>query len=145
MHLHSHARDRYQKWNDIVDSIKVALEPLIAKKLVLAAEQLGPPIDRKEIKNAVAWDILSACMECEYSDVREPNFFCGLMELYLAGRFPCGWGEIDDEGNTRLLAPVEAINYEPNEPDPRKWVFGNQERVYNPKIQLPLSGQLVIY
>jgi hypothetical protein len=145
MNLSSHARDRYRKWNDITDSIKKVIEPLVAKKLASVAKKIGGATGRKQIQNNVKWDMLGACMELEYSDVREPNFFCGLMELYYAGRFPCGWGEVDDAGKVRLLGPIEEDNYDPNETDPQKWVFASMERVYNAQVQLPFSGKLVIY
>jgi hypothetical protein len=91
------------------------------------------------------WNILGACMELGYADLREPGFSCGLMAWHLAGRFPCGWGERDAGGQLRLLGPVDESGYDPNEPDWLKLVLSNQDRLFNPKVRLPATGKLVVF
>jgi hypothetical protein len=138
MHLHTHARDRYQDWNNIVRAIKGVTGPLVAKKLRAMDES-------KVIEGCVSWDILGACMEREYADIREPAFFCGLIHWYLSGRFPCGWGERDSTGKIRLLEPVDEGEYDSNEPDWTKLVLANQERLFHPKVRLPAVGKLLVF
>jgi hypothetical protein len=98
-----------------------------------------------EVGNTLRWDILGACMELEYADIREPGFFCGLMAWYLAGRFPCGWGERGENGAIRLYGPEDVSGYDPNEPDWLKLVLSNQERLFRPKIAWPAAGKLLVY
>lgn len=52
----------------------------------------------KAFSDTVHWDILHACMEIEYSDVRQPAFFSNQVDWYLAGHFPCGWDGSFTEG-----------------------------------------------
>jgi hypothetical protein len=33
-YLHEHARDRYQRWNEIVDEMKSAFEPVVERNVV---------------------------------------------------------------------------------------------------------------
>src|SRR5262245_29923222 len=141
MFLHTHARERYGQWNDLVVEVKTALHPLLEGKLAPMRESLGA----HEVKNTLEWNILSACMELEYADVREPGFFVSLMPWYIAGRFPCGWGERDASGQVRLHGPVDESEYDPNEPDWLKLVLSNQERVFNPKVRLPAVGKLMVF
>src|SRR5262245_3964859 len=98
-----HTRDRYQEWNNLVGEIKVILEPLAEKK----GRGLALPVPAwTTVMSALKWDILHACMELEYADLRPPGFFCGLMDFYLGGHFPCGWGERRPDGTIQLFEPV---------------------------------------
>ena len=102
MFLHTHARERYGLWNDLVVEVKTLLNPLLERKLFPIRESFGPAEAQTEVQNTLEWNILSACLELEYADVREPGFFCGLMPWHLAGRFPCGFGERKESGQLRL-------------------------------------------
>jgi hypothetical protein len=137
MHLHTHARRRYQRWNDRVREVKEVVTPLVRGKLA----GLGQP----SVEVAVQWDLLGACLELEYADVREPGYFCGLMAWYLGGRFPCGWGERDESGQLRLYGAVDESDYDPNEPDWLKSVLAYQDHVFRPKVRLPRVGKLLVY
>jgi hypothetical protein len=145
MHLHQHARDRYRQWNDIVLAVKQTLSPLVDSKLVSAGPWTRVGGGSTAVANAVRWDILGACMELEYADVRGPGYFCGLMAWYLAGRFPCGWGERGENGGIRLYGPEEAGDYDPNELDWVKLVLSYQERIFRPQVLWPRTGQLLVY
>jgi hypothetical protein len=140
MFLHTHHRDRYRRWNDLVEEAKTAAKPLMTK-IASFFEQLGTP----EVKHCVEWDVLAACMELEYADVRPPGFSNGLMGWYLSGRFPCGWGERDKAGVIHLYGPTDQSDYDPNEPDWLKLVLANQDRVFQPKISLPSVGKLLVF
>ena len=145
MHLHVHAHDRYQKWNDIAIECNELLAVMLKKKLSTIAELLGTETNYKKIWKSIRCDIRGACMELEFSDIREPGFFCGLMEWYFAGRFPCGWGEPDVDGKTVLLGPVDEGEQNLNETDWTKIVLAEQDRVYRPKVRLPAKGKLLVY
>ena len=51
-------------------------------------------------------------MESEFADVRRPGFFTDLMGWYKRGRFPCGWGEVDQDGKIHL-AEMESEGTDP--------------------------------
>lgn len=145
MHLHTHARDRYRNWNDIVDSVKAVSTPLLERWLAPALAALGSAEAQASVVAAAEWDILGACMELEYADIRAPSFFCGLMPWYISGRFPCGWGERTPAGAIQLYGPVDEGDYDPTEPDWLKLVLANQERLFHPQVKLPSAGKLVVY
>lgn len=86
--LYKLASTRYQKWNDICLLVKKEIESRIDEKV---AQIPVDDISCKKIRDRVRWSILHACMESEYSDIVRPGFFCRHAELYLKGRFPCGW------------------------------------------------------
>jgi hypothetical protein len=98
--LHDHARDRYHRWNEIVAEVKAVLVPLVERKLGPVAEEHAPP---EVVGHCVRWDILGACMESEYADVRSPGFSTDQAGWYMRGRFPCGWGAIDCDGEIHLV------------------------------------------
>lgn len=141
MFLHKHARDRYQRWNDIVAEVKAAMGPMVTRQVSPLLEQVGAP----EVKHCVEWDVLGACMEREYADLQQPGFFNGLVGWYLSGRFPCGWGERDQAGRIRLHGPQDESGYEPSEPDWLKIVLANQEHVYHPNVKWPAVGTLLVF
>ena len=136
-YLHEYARDRYRRWNEIVDEMKAAFEPLVERTLGPVVEQHGLP---QVVGHCVRWDILGASMEGEYADVRPPGFFTELMGWYVRGRFPCGWGEMDGDGRIRLVEMESECS--PADPDPitRALNFPFLE----PPIRLP-EGRLIIF
>ena len=136
MHLHQHARERYQRWNEIVIEMKAALEPIVVRQVRPVAEQLGLP---EEVVHCVRWDVLGACMESEYADIRPPGFFTSLMDWYTGGRFPCGWGTVDTDGKVRL-AEMEQDNLGGPDYLTRSLNFPLLE----PPINLP-EGRLVVF
>jgi hypothetical protein len=144
MHLHVHARARYQGWNECVQSIKEVLEPIGERKIPPGHRGLAAEAE-KAVRDAALWDLLGACTELEYADVREPGFFCGLVAWYLRGRFPCGWGDRNSAGELQLFGPVDEGEYDPNESDWLKLVLANQERLFRPRVRLPMGGKLIVY
>jgi hypothetical protein len=145
MHLHEHARELYRRWNDLVRVVKEELHPLVERKVLPAVARLASAHEPTPIRDSVQWDVLGACLELEYADVREPAFFCGLMGWYLVGRFPCGWGERDVGGGLALHGPLDEGEYDPNEPDWLKLVLSYQEPLFRPKVSLPKAGKLLVY
>ncbi len=67
MDLHEHARERYQHWNAIAREMKAAFMPLVRRKIKSVVKAHGLPDD---FQKGVDWDILMACMESEYADIR---------------------------------------------------------------------------
>jgi hypothetical protein len=136
-YLHEHARDRYQRWNEIVDEMKAAFEPLLERKLRPVVEEHALP---EVVGHCVRWDLLGACMEGEYADVRPPSFFTCLMGWYMRGRFPCGWGEVDLDGGIRI-AETEPEN-DPAGPDPMTRALSFP--LLEPRIESP-EGRLIVF
>jgi hypothetical protein len=139
MYLHRHAKQRYQQWNELVDSVKSVVVPLVHAKLA------GMPRELDEVKATVNWDVLGACMELEFADVREPEFFVGLMSLYGAGHFPCGWGERDYQGVIHTYGPVEKMEDDADEADLTRLALSAQERLFRPTVVWPTAGKLLVY
>ena len=137
--LHDYARERYRRWNEIVIAIKEIVAPMLDQKLDPILESLDLP---ERVRHTVSWDVVSACMELEYSDIREPGYALGLTGWYLQGRFPCGWGGIDDRGKI-FLAEMEPL-LDPNDPDylmkAINWpVFSLSKPIHVPE------GRLILY
>jgi hypothetical protein len=82
------SRDRFVKWNDIVNEMKKTTIPLVTRKTEAVMRQYDLP---KAFRGAVDWDILAVFMESEYADIIDPGFYAGLAYWYAAGHFPCGW------------------------------------------------------
>lgn len=117
--------------------MKAAFEPLVERKIRRVVEEHALP---EVVGHCVRWDVLGACMEGEYADVRQPSFFTDLMDWYIRGRFPCGWGKVNKDGQIRL-AEMESED-DPAGPDPitRTLYFPLLE----PPIRLP-EGRLIIF
>ena len=146
MYLQEHSYRRNQKWNKLNASVNTVLLPMMEKKLPATGKATKPPPGPKAVESSVRWDVGNACLELEYADVREPGFYCGLMGWYLAGRFPCGWGDRDAGGKIRLYEPTDESGYNPDEPDLLKLVLSYQEtQLLNPKVSLPRGGRLIVY
>jgi hypothetical protein len=133
LYLHDHARDRYGRWNQIVDEVKVMLIPIVERKLERIIRDHALP---EVVGHCVRWDVLGACMESEYADISPTAFFTDLMGWYKRGRFPCGWGEVDRSGKI-CLAEAE---YDGPDVITRSLNFPLLE----PPIRLP-EGKLIIF
>jgi hypothetical protein len=81
-------RDRFKRWNDVVDEVKPMTMALVTRKL--AASRRPEPWPTRFV-GAVQWDVLHLAMEDEYHDVVPGSFYTSLGEWYVQGRFPCGW------------------------------------------------------
>ena len=132
-YLHDHALDRYRGWNQIVDDVKAAMIPMVEQKIGSVVMEHALP---EVVGHCVCWDVLGACMESEYADLRKLGFFTGLMGWYMRGRFPCGWGEIDRDGKIRLAES------ESDGPDPITRALNFP--LLEPPIRLP-EGRLIIF
>lgn len=141
MFLSRHHPGRYNAaWNELAREVKAVSEPLVTRKLDAFVAELGLP---KAVDDCVRWDVVSACMELEYADLRPPGFYQSLMSWYLRGRFPCGWGDIDENGRFRA-ASVEP-DLDPADPDyMAKAVFWPIYALQAGDQVLP-DGRLLIY
>jgi hypothetical protein len=90
-----HSKERFARWNEIVDGLKKTLVPLVREKIEPVVQQQNPP---KAFEDSVRWDIIHLCMEMEYSDVVPPGFYAGLGSWYIRGHFPCRWRGVFPEG-----------------------------------------------
>lgn len=139
VYLHDHARDRYRNWNVLVEQVKSVLMPMLDVDLDPLLYHLKLPTD---VRDTVNWDLLAACMELEYADIRPPDYFTGIIHWYRSGRFPCGWGGIDDQGRIKLVKIPAHLD--PADPD-YFW-----KAVHWPifsttlKVQVP-EGRLIVY
>ncbi len=88
--LHAKHRVEYQRWNTIAEEAeRRIITPLRDRFWQPFADEntLG-----QSFLDCVSWDVMAAVMEHEYRGSRgRPDFFLGLLEVYRAGFFPCGW------------------------------------------------------
>jgi hypothetical protein len=86
--LRERSKGRFNRWNEVVDEVKRATEPLVRRKVEAAvrANHLPP-----EFEHAVEWDVLHVGMEAEYADIYPPGFYASQAYWYVHGHFPCGW------------------------------------------------------
>jgi len=81
--------ERMQEWNPLCRELKRIICPFVeglVSKLPLNDR------DRKNVRDAVNWDLLSVCLEANYQDIVKPPFYIPYMDpWYAAGHFPCGW------------------------------------------------------
>jgi hypothetical protein len=94
--LHNRAMDRYRKWNEITADLKRTIEPMVFRKIASVSVAHNLP---KAFEHCVRWDILGACMEAEYEDLRPLGFYSELAVIYLKGHFPCGWDGVYPSGH----------------------------------------------
>jgi hypothetical protein len=93
--LHDRCRDRFQKWNDLVDEIKPLTQQVVSRIMETV------PIkgkDRVLIEATLNWTLLEICMEKEYGEEHAPPFYRQLWQWYQRGHFPCGWDGVVDPG-----------------------------------------------
>jgi hypothetical protein len=82
------SKERLQLWNGVVDEVKGLMGPLVDRKIAeVVREHDLPEIFKIRVRN----DIIRACREAEYADVRPPGFFTSIGHWYIDGHFPCGW------------------------------------------------------
>jgi hypothetical protein len=94
--LHNHAMDRYRKWNEITAELRSRVAPMVHSRVANVTALHNLP---DAFESCVRWDILGACMESEYSDLRTPGFYTELAAVYLKGHFPCGWDGLYPAGH----------------------------------------------
>jgi hypothetical protein len=88
--LHLNARDKYQRWNDLVRGFKTSVEnPLTEKEWEPYRQRHDLPA---AVIDSVQWDVLGAFMENAYLETgHRCFFFLDLLSVDEAGHFPCGW------------------------------------------------------
>jgi hypothetical protein len=84
------SRERFAKWNDVVDDVKKTTLSFVRRKIEAVVRKHNLP---KVFEDTVQWDILHLCMESEYADVCPPGFYASQAYWYVKGHFPCGWKE----------------------------------------------------
>jgi hypothetical protein len=94
--LHQNAMDRYRKWNEITADLKERIVPMVRRKITSVSVEHKLP---ESFEHCVRWDILGACMETEYSDLRPAGFYTEMAAVYLKGHFPCGWDGLYPSGH----------------------------------------------
>ena len=78
----------YEKWNDVVVSVKPASQALVRERTQSVITRNNLP---KVFLDTVDWDILHLCMEAEFADIYPPGFYASQAYWYMKGHFPCGW------------------------------------------------------
>lgn len=96
--LAERSRERFNRWNDIVNEVKPVILQLVEEKCRKVIEKEKLP---RVFLDSVQWDILHLAMEAEYHDVSPPGFFASQSYYYWKGHFPCGWD--GDFPNGKLL------------------------------------------
>ena len=79
----------YRRWNDIA----IALKPMV-QDCVEDYQGWQIPVTpqvREAIMHTVRWDLIHYGIETEYGSRVATRTFAIKAELYLQGRFPCGW------------------------------------------------------
>ena len=82
------SRERFERWNEIVDELKPTTIPFVRRKIEAVTRENNLP---KVFGDTVEWDILHLCMEAEYADVFPPGFYASHAYWYVKGHFPCGY------------------------------------------------------
>ncbi len=82
------SRERFNKWNEIVDELKKTTKPFARRKIEVVVRDHDLP---KVFEDTVHWDVLNVCMEAEYADVYQPGYYASQAYWYVKGHFPCGW------------------------------------------------------
>lgn len=94
--LAERSRERFNRWNDVVEEMKNYTVDLVKKKIKKTVEENNLP---DVFEDTVQWDILHLAMEAEYADVYPPGFYASQSYWYYEGHFPCGWNGEFPEGN----------------------------------------------
>jgi hypothetical protein len=79
---------RHARWNEITRELRQRVIATFEASCRAYAAKHGLG---EELWSSTRWDILGACMECEYADIVPATFYGNLAKVYLAGHFPCGW------------------------------------------------------
>ena len=88
---------RSQAWNAIAGELRAEIVSLLERKTV--AETVRA-VQSDAVIHSIRWDLLSICMETEFSDLVAPRLSVPrLLPWYERGRLPCGWdGPVLDTG-----------------------------------------------
>lgn len=89
--------ERGQEWNPLADELRPMILSFVDTLLPkIPVSEKG----RRNVRDALSWDIMAICFECEYRDIVEPIFYIPFLDpWYAAGHFPCGWDGDEFPGN----------------------------------------------
>ena len=79
-------------WNKQIRSIKTEFLPQIEDKIAIAIRKKGM---KESVLKDIKFNLLTLFMLDFYSDYYSDSFFENMLQIYLAGHFPCGWNEKD--------------------------------------------------
>ena len=97
------ARDRYQQWNNIVDTIKYILRDIFEE-----VNETYP----KDVSKNVEWVLLNYLVEKEYEDLYPNGYYQKWIKWYFAGHHICGWqGEFPDGKLIIYLVTCRPFSY----------------------------------
>ncbi|HYO10147.1 MAG TPA: hypothetical protein VER17_14350 [Tepidisphaeraceae bacterium] len=82
--------DEMKRWNPTVQVIKPEVEELVEERTRRSHRVLH---DVDEVRRVASWDLLHACMECEFADRLRTRFYRDTVTWYFRGHYPCGWAE----------------------------------------------------
>ncbi|MEM6527218.1 MAG: hypothetical protein AAF653_02930 [Chloroflexota bacterium] len=68
--------------------IRTMTDPIVSKKLQEISKEISFP---ERIVRHIGWDISTIAFAVEYSDVYESAFYMAVRDIYMNGRFYCGW------------------------------------------------------
>ena len=91
-------------WNALAKQSRALLGEAVEPRILAAISSLGLA---RDVVPSVLTDLNRAILEISYRQLfaRAPVFFEHLLEVYEAGRLPCGWeGDLDDWPHGRLIA-----------------------------------------
>lgn len=86
----------WPQWNSRARRIRDVLSRLIDRKLSSPAVRARLPATvSPSFREAIGWELQALCMTREYGDLVRPRYVDLVEQVWLAGRFPCGWvGEV---------------------------------------------------
>ena len=87
IHLNRECKAEFQKWNNVITSIKQDLSETW-RRMRDKVTELGLP---RVVADCVEWDTMHAIAEERFREWHPPIFFGRLLKVYEVGHFPCGW------------------------------------------------------
>lgn len=99
----NHRSDYNAYWNSLIIQSRASVEKTIQQKLLAVLNERAFPVECAQI---VLLDIIRASVEVSYRKLspKVPAFFESLLQVYEAGRLPCGWnGSLNEWPNGELF------------------------------------------
>lgn len=105
--LSAEFRKEYREWNSVAKRNRELFEahvfPKIEEVIDAIADLRAIEHGQELVKDFVRWDLIHYSAEQVYSDFVCPEFYSCILEVYEAGRFPCGWNEAWPNGRIWLF------------------------------------------
>ncbi len=90
---HRHSQ-HFGEWNNSTKALKAwyhsEVEPIVHDRM----DSLGLPL---ELRDVVAWDLVTALQEAAFSQFRIPRSYDRLLMVYASGHLPCGADPLDPD------------------------------------------------